>query len=158
MTEPTRDRTGLDGRQAPLAERLLFENRVVVIVLFALLTLFFGYNASKLEPDASFEKMIPTSHPYIQNYLKNRADLKSLGNSIRIIVETTEGDIFDAEFQDTLQRINDEVFYITGVDRAGLKSIWRTSPIPTQRVMMLRSGWFLAFSGVSSPMSIRSFR
>ena len=124
MTEPSRDRTGLDGRQAPLAERLLFENRVVVIVLFALLTLFFGYNASKLEPDASFEKMIPTSHPYIQNYLKNRADLKSLGNSIRIIVETTEGDIFDAEFQDTLQRINDEVFYITGVDRAGLQSIW----------------------------------
>ena len=124
MTEPTRDRTGLDGRQAPLAERLLFENRVVVIVLCALVTLFFGYNASKLEPDASFEKMIPTSHPYIQNYLKNRADLKSLGNSIRIIVETTEGDIFDAEFQDTLQRINDEVFYITGVDRAGLQSIW----------------------------------
>jgi len=124
MTEPSRDLSGLDGRKAPLAERLLFGNRVVVIVLFALLTVFFGYNASQLRPDASFEKMIPTSHPYIQNYLKNRADLKSLGNSIRIIVETTEGDIFDKEFQDTLQRINDEVFYITGVDRAGLQSIW----------------------------------
>ena len=124
MTEPTRDRTGLNGKTAPLAERLLFENRVIVIVLFALATIFFGYNASKLRPDASFEKMIPTSHPYIQNYLKNRADLKSLGNSIRIIVETTEGDIFDKEFQDTLQRINDEVFYITGVDRAGLQSMW----------------------------------
>ena len=124
MTEPTRDRTGLDGKQAPLAERLLFENRVVVMVLFALVTIFFGYNASQLRPDASFEKMIPTSHPYIQNYLKNRDDLKSLGNSIRIIVETTEGDIFNKDFQDTLQRINDEVFYITGVDRAGLQSIW----------------------------------
>jgi predicted RND superfamily exporter protein len=124
MTEPTRDRTGLDGKQAPLAERLLFENRVVVMVLFALVTIFFGYNASQLRPDASFEKMIPTSHPYIQNYLENRDDLKSLGNSIRIIVETTEGDIFNKDFQDTLQRINDEVFYITGVDRAGLQSIW----------------------------------
>ena len=124
MTEPARDRTGLDGRKAPLAERLLFENRILVIVLFSLATIFFGYNASKLRPDASFEKMIPTSHPYIQNYLKNRADLKSLGNSIRIIVETTEGDIFDKDFQDALQRINDEVFYITGVDRAGLQSIW----------------------------------
>ena len=124
MTEPTRDRTGLNGKKAPLAERLLFENRIVVIVLFALVTIFFGYNASKLRPDASFEKMIPTSHPYIQNYLKNRADLKSLGNSIRIIVETTEGDIFDKEFQEALQHINDEVFYIIGVDRAGLQSIW----------------------------------
>ncbi len=124
MTEVTRDPTGLNGGRAPLAERLLFENRVVVIVLFALATLFFGFHASKLRPDASFEKMIPTSHPYIQNYLKNRDDLKSLGNSIRIIVQTTEGDIFDKDFQDTLQRVNDEVFYIPGVDRAGLQSIW----------------------------------
>ncbi len=124
MTEVTRDPTGLNGGRAPLAERLLFGNRVVVIVLFALATLFFGFHASKLRPDASFEKMIPTSHPYIQNYLKNRDDLKSLGNSIRIIVQTTEGDIFDKEFQDVLQRVNDEVFYIPGVDRAGLQSIW----------------------------------
>ena len=124
MNEAPRDLSGLNGGKAPLAERLLFENRVVVIVLFALVTLFFGYQASQLRPDASFEKMIPTSHPYIQNYLDNRADLASLGNSIRIIVQTTEGDIFDKEFQETLQQINDEVFYIPGVDRAGLQSIW----------------------------------
>ncbi len=124
MSETPKDLTGLNGAKAPIAERLLFENRVVVIVLFALLTVFLGYQAAKLEPDASFEKMIPTSHPYIQNYLRNRADLASLGNSIRIIVETKDGDIFDKEFQETLQQINDEVFYIAGVDRAGLQSIW----------------------------------
>jgi len=124
MSETPRDPTGLNGAKPPIAERLLFENRVVVIVLFALLTLFFGYQAAQLEPDASFEKMIPTSHPYIQNYLRNRSDLASLGNSIRIIVETKEGDIFGKEFQEALQKINDEVFYIPGVDRAGLQSIW----------------------------------
>ena len=124
MSETQKDLTGLNGAKPPLAERLLFENRVVVIVLFALLTVFFGYQAAQLEPDASFEKMIPTSHPYIQNYLRNRSDLASLGNSIRIIVETKEGDIFDKDFQEALQKINDEVFYIAGVDRAGLQSIW----------------------------------
>jgi predicted RND superfamily exporter protein len=124
MSEAPRDPSGLNGGKAPLAERLLFENRVIIIVLFALLTAFFGYQAAQLKPDASFEKMIPTSHPYIQNYLRNRADLASLGNSIRIIVETTEGDIFDKEFQEALQLINDEVFYVAGVDRAGLQSIW----------------------------------
>ena len=124
MSETPRDPTGLNGAKPPIAERLLFENRVVVMVLFALLTLFFGYQAAQLEPDASFEKMIPTSHPYIQNYLRNRSDLASLGNSIRIIVETKEGDIFGKEFQEALQKINDEVFYIPGVDRAGLQSIW----------------------------------
>ncbi|MGB5690171.1 MAG: MMPL family transporter [Woeseiaceae bacterium] len=124
MNETQRDPTGLNGATAPLAERLLFEHRIAVIMVFALLTLFFGYQASQLKPDASFEKMIPTSHPYIQNYLDNRADLSSLGNSVRIIVQATEGDIFDKDFQDALQKINDEVFYIPGVDRAGLQSIW----------------------------------
>ena len=124
MSDQHRDPTGLNGATPPLAERLLFENRRIVIAVFALLTIFFGYHASQLKPDASFEKMIPTSHPYIQNYLDNRADLASLGNSIRIIVQTREGDIFDKEFQEALRQINDEVFYIAGVDRAGLQSIW----------------------------------
>ncbi len=124
MSDAPRDPKGLNGAQAPLAERLVFENRGVVIALFLLLTAFFGYQASQLEPDASFEKMIPTSHPYIQNYLENRADLASLGNSIRVIVETTEGDIFDKDFQEKLRQINDEVFYLPGVDRAGLQSLW----------------------------------
>jgi len=124
MSDKHKDPTGLNGATAPLAERLLFENRLVVIAVFALLTIFFGYHASQLKPDASFEKMIPTAHPYIQNFLDNRSDLASLGNSIRIIVQTTEGDIFDEEFQEALRQINDEVFYIAGVDRAGLQSIW----------------------------------
>ena len=111
-------------RRPPIAERLLFENRIPVIIIFALLTAFFAFQALKLEPDASFEKMIPTSHPYIQNYLDNKADLASLSNSIRIIVETTDGDIFDKDFQEALRLINDEVFYIPGVDRSGLQSIW----------------------------------
>ena len=125
MTDQAKNQTGLSAHErAPLAERVLFENRVPVIVIFVLLTAFFGWQASQIQPDASFEKMIPTSHPYIQNYLDNKADLASLGNSIRIIVETTDGDIFDPDFQEALRLINDEAFYIPGVDRSGLQSIW----------------------------------
>ena len=125
MTDVINRQTGLsDSERAPLAERLLFENRIVVIIIFALLTAFFGSQAIKIQPDASFEKMIPTSHPYIQNYLDNKEDLSSLSNSIRIIVATTDGDIFDKDFQEALRLINDEVFYIPGVDRSRLQSIW----------------------------------
>ena len=60
MSDRHKDPTGLNGATAPLAERLLFENRILVIAVFALLTIFFGYHASQLKPDASFEKMIPT--------------------------------------------------------------------------------------------------
>lgn len=107
-----------------LAEHVLFGNRTPVLIILIGLTVFLAYHAAQLRPDASFEKMVPTSHPYIENYLNNREDLAALGNTIRVVVETTQGDIFDAEYQEILHQVNDEVFYVVGVDRAGLESIW----------------------------------
>ncbi|SEQ88884.1 hypothetical protein SAMN03080615_03106 [Amphritea atlantica] len=106
------------------AERFLFHHRLPVLLVFAALTLFLGWQAVQIRPDASFVKMIPTSHPYVENYLKNRDDLAGLGNSVRVAVAVREGDIFTAEFQQTLQKITDELFFIPGVDRAALTSIW----------------------------------
>ena len=113
-----------DGRLRPLIARAVFAVRPLLILLFALATAFFAWQASQLKPDASFEKMIPVSHPYIRNFLESRDDLKGLGNSVRIIVESRKGDIFTAEFQETLKTITDEVFYVKGVDRAALQSLW----------------------------------
>lgn len=106
------------------AERFLFHRRILVLLVFSVITLFLAWQAAQIRPDASFVKMIPTSHPYVENYLKNRDDLAGLGNSIRVAVAVNEGDIFTAEFQQTLQQITDELFFIPGVDRAALKSIW----------------------------------
>lgn len=108
----------------PIIERLFFHNRAVLLVLLTLLTIFFGFQASQIRPDASYEKMIPTFHPYIANYLEHKDDLQGLGNAIRVSVETTEGDIFTKEFQETLKQVHEEVFYIPGVNRAALSSIW----------------------------------
>ena len=118
MTASTGNNTG-----HPLADAL-FRVRGAVIVIFALITVFMAFQLTKLHPDASFEKMIPTSHPYIVNFLKNKDDLAALGNAVRIIVANRNGDIFDKDFQETLRKINDEVFYIKGVDRGKLESIW----------------------------------
>jgi predicted RND superfamily exporter protein len=111
----------------PIIERIFFNHRPVWLILFALLTLFFAFQASKIRPEASYEKMIPTSHPYIANYLEHKDDLKGLGSAVRIAVETTEGDIFTKEFQETLKQVHDEVFYISGVNRTALQSIWASS-------------------------------
>jgi predicted RND superfamily exporter protein len=108
----------------PVLENIFFKNRLVMVIVFALITVFLAFQAAKIKPDASFEKMVPTFHPYIANFLKNRDDLSSLGNSVRIVVETRKGDIFDKDFQALLQKINDEVFYIPGVDRSKLESLW----------------------------------
>ncbi|MEH6581534.1 MAG: MMPL family transporter [Halioglobus sp.] len=113
-----------DGKIRPAIANIIFANRGLLLCIFLGLTAFFGFQSAQLKPDASFEKMVPVSHPYIVNFLANKADLSGLGNSIRITVETTEGDIFTAEFQQLLQEITDEVFYVKGVDRSGLQSLW----------------------------------
>jgi hypothetical protein len=71
--------------------------------------------------------MIPTGHPYIANYLAHKRDLAGLGNALRIAVENTQGDIYDADYLAMLQKLNDALFLLPGVDRAQLKSLWTPS-------------------------------
>ena len=113
--------------KATLLERLIFNNRPIVIILCLLATLFLAFQATQVRPSTSFEKMIPLKHPFIQNMLSHINDLSNLGNTVRISVEAVNGDIFTKEYMDTLRQIHDEVFYIPGVDRSGLKSLWSPS-------------------------------
>ena len=87
-------------------------------------TVVLGFMATRVSLNASYEKMLPTAHPYIQNYLANKGQLRGLGNTLRVVVETTQGDIFDPAFLETLSKVNDELFLTPGVDRAWVKSIW----------------------------------
>jgi len=130
MSDPNHDKGEhyiTTPKAEPLLERLIFNNRAIILLVFFFLTLFLGYNAIKIEPDASFERMIPLEHPYIVNMLEHRDDLENLGNFVRIAVEVEEGDIFTREYMETLKQITDEVFYLDGVDRSGLKSLWTSN-------------------------------
>jgi hypothetical protein len=113
-----------DDRSGNLLERLIFNHRAIVVVTCLLLTAFFGYQSAGLRIGASYDKMLPQSHPYIQHYIDNRADLRGLGDSVRVVVENPTGDIFEPEFLATLARINDEIITLPGVDRAWMKSIF----------------------------------
>jgi predicted RND superfamily exporter protein len=105
-------------------ETLVFGYRSIVLVLVLTLFGYLSYQASNVKPEASFTKMIPGDHPFISNFLTYRKELAGLGNVVRIAVETNEGDIFSKEYQETLKQVTDEVFYIPGVNRDGLKSLW----------------------------------
>ncbi|MDO9235360.1 MAG: MMPL family transporter [Aquabacterium sp.] len=109
---------------AKFCESVLFKNRIPFLLFFLITSLYLGYQAAQLKPDASFQKMVPASHPYIANYLKYENELRPLGNVVRIVVENPKGDIYSKEYLDTLKKITDEVFYISGVDRGNLKSLW----------------------------------
>lgn len=106
-----------------LVERLVFNHRTFILLLGLVLTVFLGYHASQLRPAPSFEKMIPLEHEYIKNYLAHQQDVPS-GNIIQISVEAKQGDIFTPEYMELLRKISDEAFFLPGVDRAAMKSLW----------------------------------
>jgi predicted RND superfamily exporter protein len=114
-----------DQNSGNALERLVFNHRLWLVIACALVTVILGYfAATKLTLNASFEKMMPQSQPYIKNYLDNRSELRGLGNALRIVVENTQGDIFDPKYLEALKQINDELFLTPGVDRAWMKSLW----------------------------------
>jgi len=113
-----------DARSGDLAERIIFNSRILVILLSLLATVLLGWQASKLTVGANFNQMVPQSHPFIENYFANADSLGGLGNAVRIVVENKQGDIYDAEYLEVLKRINDQVYLLPGVDRAFVKSLW----------------------------------
>src|SRR5262245_5392419 len=119
-----RDAAQFPRDSGSLLERAVFNHRRLVMLACVLATVLLGWFASRVTLNASFEKMIPVGHPYIQNYLEHKNELRGLGNTLRVVVENTDGDVFGARYLHALRRINDELFLTPGVDRAWVKSLW----------------------------------
>ena len=107
-------------------ELFLFRQRAWVIGVFIIITVCLGYQASLLKMDAAFVKNIPLSHPYMQTYLKHQQEFGG-ANSIMVAIEDTKGDIFNPTFFDALKNVHDQLFFIPGVDRAQVKSLFSPS-------------------------------
>ncbi|WP_018981755.1 efflux RND transporter permease subunit [Salinimonas chungwhensis] len=107
-------------------ERLIFANRIIVIALFAIVTLFLGYQSSQIRLDAGFEKNIPLNHEYMQTYMAHRKDFGG-ANSVYVSVCDKSGNIFNPVFFDTLKNVHDQLFFINGVDRSLVVSLFSPS-------------------------------
>jgi hypothetical protein len=113
-----------DRNSGSLLERLLFNNRRVVLVLSVVATVILGMLAAQVRLNASFVKMIPTEHEFIRNFLDHQEELRSQGNAIRIAAAARGGTIIDADYIATLQKLSDEIYLLPGVDRAFMTSLW----------------------------------
>ena len=116
-----------DTRSGNALERAFFNHRPWVVATCLMLTLVLGWFGTKLALNASFEKTIPTGHPYIANYLAHKGDLAGQGNALRLVVQAKKSTIFDKSYLENLQKINDEIFLLPGVDRPFMKSLWTSN-------------------------------
>ena len=104
-------------------EGAIFTHRKLVLIIFGLFTLVMCHQATKIRIDAGFEKQIPTKHPYMQTFLEYQEEFGG-ANRILVAVRTKQGDIFTPEFFDVIQKATDEVFFLPGVNRSTVQSIF----------------------------------
>ncbi|MCG6872428.1 MAG: MMPL family transporter [Gammaproteobacteria bacterium] len=104
-------------------ERALFTHRRLWLGLFAVLTLVMVWFAAQLKIDAGFEKLLPLEHEYMQTFVKHRQEFGG-ANRVLIALRATEGDIFTPQFFESLKGVTDAVFYLPGIDRAQVKSLF----------------------------------
>jgi hypothetical protein len=113
-------------RHSGVTERIaaaIFGARRGLLIVFAMVTLGLSYSATHLKVDAGFNKMIPLEHPYMKVFTQYR---KGFGGANRVLVGLSprQGDIFNPKFFETLRQVTDEVFFIPGIDRPTVTSLF----------------------------------
>ena len=104
--------------------RPLFAWRRALLAVFAVVTALLAASAIMgLRVDAGFAKMIPLDHPYMKTFVLYQ---KTFGGANRVLVAVMQkqGDIFNPDFFRTLKSVTDDVFFIPGVDRPTVTSLY----------------------------------
>lgn len=115
----------------------LFRLRLLWITLAIAFTAVTLYEALQIGVDAGFEKGLPREHPFMETY-KEFSEEFGGGSTVLVAVTAREGDIFNAEYLQQLKQISDESFYVYGVNRSLVKSIFT----PNVRFIEIVDGGF----------------
>jgi predicted RND superfamily exporter protein len=102
---------------------VVFTQRRALLVIFAVATVVLAYSATALKVDAGFNKMIPLKHAYMQTFTEHQ---KTFGGANRVIVALVQkqGDMFNSTFFAKLKQVTDDLFFLPGVDRSTVTSLY----------------------------------
>jgi predicted RND superfamily exporter protein len=101
----------------------LINNRYGIVALFLAITIGMMFAMSQLRIETGFKKQLPLNHEYMQTFLQYEKDFGG-ANRVLVALVARDGDMFDAEFFGSFEEITDQVFFIPGVDRASVRSIF----------------------------------
>jgi predicted RND superfamily exporter protein len=111
------------GPFARFAEKIVFGNRPLVLVVFTAITLAMLYFAAQLEVDAGFKKQVPLQHEYMQTFQDYEAEFGG-ANRVLVAVIAKDGDMFDQEFMKTLENVTNDVINLDSTDDARSRSLF----------------------------------
>ena len=104
-------------------ENLIFGLRPLIVGLFVIITLIMGYGLTNLHVDAGFSKHLPLQHEYMQTFMEYRNEFGG-ANRVLVALRARDGNMFSAEFFNALKEATDEVFFLDGVDRSRVSSLF----------------------------------
>ena len=127
-----------------LAE-FIVRRRLPILLVIAVLTLFFGTHALRVEMYTVFSDLLPRNHPYINVHNEFRRIFGG-ANLILLSVEVTEGDIFNFKTLENIKRLTEVIELTHGVNNYQIFSIAR------QKVKDVRgSSWGVVVKPVMWP-------
>lgn len=121
------DNQNLTKSQKVLAaiEPLIYARRKLTMGILLVLTVFFAIVASTMKPDAGFDKSIPLEHPYMK-VLKQYMTEFGGANTVLVALINKEGkgELYNEHFLNSLKSATDEVFFLKGIDRSRVSSLF----------------------------------
>ena len=130
-------------------ETLVFRFRGLILAVFAAFTLYSGFYAFQLKMTAGFEKQLPAGHEYIQTFQEYRDRLFG-SNRIIVVLKMREGQIWNRDFFSTYKDLTDALFYMPGVARHTLTSLWT----PNSRYFEITEDGFVADDVIPGTITI----
>lgn len=133
----------------------IFHWRNPLLALFVLITILLGYSATQLSVGAGFSKMVPLKHEYMTTFKEYETDFGG-ANKMLVAIKARQGDIYTGPFLETLRRVTEEVFYIKGVERSSVTSLFTSNVRYTEVVEDgFRGGNIIAadFSGTDAQLA-----
>ncbi|HEY0973504.1 MAG TPA: efflux RND transporter permease subunit [Solimonas sp.] len=108
-----------------VVEPIIYGKRMLMLGILGFLTVMFAVFAAGTHVDAGFDKSVPLNHPYMQ-VLKQYEDEFGGANTVLValIQKDKTKDIYNEHFLSKLKQVTDEVFFLPGIDRSRVSSLF----------------------------------
>ncbi len=101
----------------------LINTRYAIVSLFIVITAFMLYSMFQLQIETGFKKQLPLKHEYMVTFEEYEKDFGG-ANRVLVALVARDGDMFTDPFFEAFEDITNQVFFIPGVDRASVRSIF----------------------------------
>ncbi len=102
--------------------RFILRFRFPILILILLLTVFFGWQATKVQIESPTIDLFPSDHPYVETFVKYK-DTFGGAATVLIALDVKEGDIFNKKVLDKVKRITKGVELLPNINNYQVLSL-----------------------------------